>query len=307
VLLDKISDKAGAAIDPALAALERASHDMQEAVRVLRLASTDLQEPEYDLEAVDDRLYGLRAQARKHGCAVDALPSVREALAQKLSLVDQAGDGIKKAEQALEDTRAAYCAQAEIVSAKRASVAEKLNTLVQAELAPLKLEKARFVTRVEKLDAVEWGPQGFDRVRFLVATNPGAEPGPIHKIASGGEMSRFMLALKVVIARDGSTHSFIFDEVDTGIGGSTADAVGERLYRLAASKQVLVVTHAPQIAARADYHWVVEKAGSKNVKTDIRLLETRAERCEEIARMLSGAVITKEARAAADKLLERAA
>lgn len=306
-ILDKAADKTGGAVDPALAALARASEDMQEALRVVRHVSGDLQDAEHDLERVDDRLYALRAQARKHGCSVDDLSAVLEKLRQKRQLIDRADEKMAAAQKNVEQTRQAYLAKAQEISEQRRAVAQKLNTLVQAELAPLKLEKARFVTHVEKMEASEWGPHGFDRVRFLVATNAGQEAGPIHKIASGGEMSRFMLALKVVIAREGSTHSFIFDEVDTGIGGSTADAVGERLFRLARSKQVLVVTHAPQIAARADYHWVVEKSGGKTVKTDIRLLEGRKTRCEEIARMLSGATITKEARAAADKLLEKAA
>ena len=198
-------------------------------------------------------------------------------------------------------------AGAQKITEKRKKTALKLNDLVQKELAPLKLEKARFVTQIDPLDEVEWGVHGMDRVRFLVSTNPGREPGPIHKIASGGEMSRFMLALKVIIAQAGSTHSFIFDEVDTGIGGATADAVGERLARLADSKQVLVVTHAPQVAARADHHWIVTKSGTDEVTTDISPLATRTARCEEIARMLAGADITNEARAAADKLLDNAA
>jgi DNA repair protein RecN (Recombination protein N) len=305
-LIDKVTDKVGAAIEPAVAALARASNDMQEASRILQKICAELQEGEYDLEEIDDRLYALRMQARKHGCTVDDLPLVREDLARQFGLIEHAGDAIALQEKKVSTARKAYITEAEKISKKRRSVAEKLNKLVQAELEPLKLGKAKFVTDVETLDAVEWGASGMDRVRFLVATNPGAAAGPIHKIASGGEMSRFMLALKVVIAQAGSTHSFIFDEVDTGIGGSTADAVGERLYRLAQSKQVLVVTHAPQIAARADHHWVVEKDGAKVVKTDIRLLSARAERCEEIARMLSGAVITPEARAAADRLLSAA-
>ncbi len=303
-VLDKIAEKAGDGIDGALSALARAANDMQEASRIIQRLSGDLQDGEYNLEDIDDRLHALRVQARKHDCMPDDLPQMRDELARRLGLIENAGEAIVAQEKEVSIARKAYITVADRISKKRKSVAEKLNKLVEGELAPLKLEKARFVTDIEALDEIEWGPQGKDRVRFLVSTNPGAEPGPIHKIASGGEMSRFMLALKVVIAQAGSTHSFIFDEVDTGIGGSTADAVGERLYRLAQLKQVLVVTHAPQIAARADHHWVVEKSGAKVVKTDIRPLESRQERAEEIARMLSGAEITKEARAAADRLLK---
>lgn len=306
-VLERVSDKAGDGFDQALSALSRAANEVDDALKIIQRMSVELQDGPNNLEDIDDRLYALRAQARKHSCAVDDLPRIRLELVQRLSLIENAAENLAAQEAAVLKARAEYLKVAESVSGKRHSVAKTLAGLVQAELEPLKLGKARFVTDVRRLDEVEWGPRGIDRVQFLVSTNPGAEAGPIHKIASGGEMSRFMLALKVVIAQVGSTHSFIFDEVDTGIGGSTADAVGERLYRLAQSKQVLVVTHAPQIAARADHHWVVEKAGDKNVTTDIRLLEARAERCEEIARMLSGAEITKEARAAAEKLLEKAA
>lgn len=302
--LERIADKVGTAIDPAIAALSRASSEMQEAAAIVRALSVDLQESEYNLEEIDERLFGLRAQARKHGGTPDDLPRVRDELARKLSLIENADDTLAAQVEKVSVARAAYLKEAQGVSQTRRAVAARLDKLVQGELVPLKLDKARFVTSVEALDEVEWNAHGIDRVRFLVATNAGGDLGAIHKIASGGEMSRFMLALKVVIAQEGSTHSFIFDEVDTGIGGSTADAVGERLARLAASKQVLVVTHAPQVAARADHHFIVQKTGSAPVTTSITPLLTRKERCEEIARMLSGAEITKEARAAADRLLK---
>lgn len=305
--LERVADKVGEAIDPAIAALSRASAEMQEASAIVRALSVDLQESEYNLEEIDERLFGLRAQARKHGCMPDDLPAIRDELARKLSLIENADDTLAAQVEKVTAARSEYLAEAKAVSKLRHDVAARLDKLVQAELAPLKLDKARFVTSVEPLDEIEWSANGIDRVRFLVATNPGSAPGAIHKIASGGEMSRFMLALKVVIAQAGSTHSFIFDEVDAGIGGATADAVGERLSRLAESKQVLVVTHAPQVAARADHHWIVRKSGDEVVKTDIIPLTTRAERCEEIARMLAGADITAEARAAADKLLGAAA
>ena len=302
-LLERVADKMGEALSPALEALSRASSEMQEAAERVRALCNTYTEQEERLEDIDDRLYALRVQARKHACVVDDLPRVREDLIQNLRLVEHGGEALSAQEKNVVAACAHYQEEALRVRALRQKTAYKLDALVQAELAPLKLEKARFITQVEVLDAVEWGAHGMDHVRFLVSTNAGAQAGALHKIASGGEMSRFMLALKVVIAQEGSTHSFIFDEVDTGIGGSTADAVGERLARLAQNKQVLVVTHAPQVAARADHHWVVEKTANTPVRTTITPLTTRPARCEEIARMLAGAEVTKEARAAAERLL----
>lgn len=303
-VLDKVSAKLGEEAKDVIGALERANAEMQEAVSAIQTLSADLSESEHDLQSIDDRLYGLRAQARKHQCAVDELPAKQEELTAKLNAIEHADDLMEDAIKAAEKARGIYIAQAEKVSAQRTKAASKLDSLVAKELPPLKLEKAKFFTSIEKLQESEWGAGGFDRVRFLVATNPGANPGPLNKIASGGEMSRFMLALKVVMAEVGSAGSLIFDEVDAGIGGAVADAVGERLAKLAKGKQVLVVTHAPQVAARAGHHFIVQKAGTKDVKTNVLKLSSRTERCEEIARMLAGAVITKEARAAAGKLLE---
>ncbi len=306
--LDKIADKAGGdELEKAIGALCRASLEISEASAILQALYADLQDSNYNLEEIDDRLYALRLQARKHNCSIDDLPDMREKLEKQLLMIENADELLKNARQKCTKAREDYINQAQKVSDKRKKTALKLNDLVQKELAPLKLEKARFITRIEPLDEIDWGAHGIDRVRFLVATNQGQEAGAINKIASGGEMSRFMLALKVVIAQKGSAHCFIFDEVDAGIGGATAHAVGERLARLARDKQVLVVTHAPQVAARANNHWVVRKGGDKNVKTDIIELESRADRCEEIARMLAGANITIEAKAAADKLLDNAA
>ncbi len=305
--LDKVSGYAGGQFDSALETLNRASSEIAEAHSIIQGLSSDLQESDANLDEVDERLYALRMQARKHKCNVDDLPQIMSELAEHLNIIENVDDALNNCQKACDKTRTAYITAAQKISDNRKKTAEKLNKLVQTELAPLKLEKARFVTDIQPLDEVDWNAQGMDQVWFLVATNPGAQAGPIHKIASGGEMSRFMLALKVIIAQEGSTHSFIFDEVDAGIGGATADAVGERLSRLAQSKQVLVVTHAPQVAARADSHWIVTKSGKENVKTDIKPLEGRSARCEEIARMLAGADITPEARAAADRLLEASA
>lgn len=302
--LDKIAGKLGEAGSAAIGALERANAEMIEAVSAIEALSADLSESEHDLQSIDDRLFGLRAQARKHHCAVDDLPKKLEELKERLSAIDHADEYIAKAEKAVKEARAAYIAQAEKISVLRSKAATKLDALVAKELPPLKLDKARFVTSIEKLPEEAWNANGFDRVRFLVATNPGAEPGPLNKIASGGEMSRFMLALKVVMAEVGDAETLIFDEVDAGIGGAVADAVGERLARLAKGKQILVVTHAPQVAARAAHHYIVKKDGAKEVTTNVVPLGSRADRCEEIARMLAGAIVTEEARAAAGKLLE---
>ncbi len=299
--------KIGNGADEILAALDRASAEVNEAVNLIEALSDELNDSEHSLESIDDRLHELRAQARKHGCAVDDLPAKRDEISGSLRSIYNAGDLQAEAEAALSRALQAYKAAAQEIHDKRVKAARKLDALVMAELAPLKLERAIFTVDVMALDEGEWGPHGMDRVTFLVATNPGAAPGPLHKIASGGEMSRFMLAIKVVMAAIGPAKTMIFDEVDSGIGGSTADAVGERLSRLASGGQVLVVTHSPQVAARGDHHWIVQKGGEKSVTTAIRPSLSRAARAEEIARMLSGASVTSEARAAAEKLLESAA
>lgn len=305
--LDRVADKIGPSAEAAVSALDRASSEIQEALSEIQSLSADLQNSEHDLQSIDDRLFELRAQARKHNCEVDDLPAKREELAVKLNAIEHADNLLEEAVKKTEQAKAAYVAEAEKAHGTRQKAAEKLDKLVAKELPPLKLEKARFVTQIKKMEEGEWGAHGFDRVRFLVATNPGSEPGPLNKIASGGEMSRFMLALKVVMAEVGTAQSLIFDEVDAGIGGSTADAVGERLAKLAADKQIMVVTHAPQVAARASHHWIVVKDGQDDVRTSVVALEPGQSRREEIARMLAGATITEEARAAADKLLEVAA
>jgi DNA repair protein RecN (Recombination protein N) len=180
-----------------------------------------------------------------------------------------------------------------------------LDTAVSRELKPLKLDRARFSTEVAELDEREWGDTGANRIAFTVATNPGQPPGPLAKIASGGELARFMLALKVVLARASAIPVLVFDEVDSGIGGATADAVGERLSRLAKTRQVLVVTHSPQVAARADHHWQVRKVMKEGAMTTEVITLDETGRREEVARMLSGAEVTAEARAAASRLIDR--
>lgn len=297
--LDRVADKADAG--EAIAALDRASAEIQEAVSLIQTLSSDLEHSEHNLETIDDRLFALRAQARKHDCAVDDLAAKRQELAVALNAIEHADDLLAEQMKKAEAAQKEYEAAALKIREQRQVAAQKLDTLVARELGPLKMDRARFTTAVEP---AEPSPHGMDRVRFLVATNPGSEPGPLNKIASGGEMSRFMLAIKVVMAETGSAGSLVFDEVDAGIGGSTADAVGERLARLAVSKQILVVTHSPQVAARASHHYIVQKQGDADVTTSVIPLESNQKRREEIARMLAGATITEEARAAADKLLE---
>ncbi len=301
--LDRIAAKIGPAGDAITGALGRATSEIQEAIAAIESVSADLQEGDHNLQSIDDRLFSLRAQARKHGCGVDGLSAMRDDLARRLNMIQHADDALAAQMKKVEQARKSYEALARKVSEARQKAADKLDRLVAKELPPLKLEKARFVTEIAALAESEWGPHGMDRVRFLVATNPGAAPGPLNKIASGGEMARFMLALKVVTAQTGAAGTLVFDEVDSGIGGATASAVGERLARLAAGRQVLVVTHAPQVAARAGNHWIVLKDGKKDVTTKIIPLAEVVARQEEIARMLSGAEVTQEARAAAKRLI----
>lgn len=302
--LDRVADKLGTEGGDAIQALDRASSEMQEAMALIQSISSDLEHSEHNLETIDDRLHELRNQARKHGCAPDELAEKRDDLAAQLNMIEHADDVLDEKARAVEKARAAYIKQAEVLSAQRVKAASALDGLVQKELPPLKMERAKFVTTLDKLPEEDWNAHGMDRVRFLVATNPGAEPGPLGKIASGGEMSRFMLVLKVVMAGEQSGQSLIFDEVDAGIGGATADAVGERLARLAGNNQIMVVTHSPQVAARASHHWIVKKGGEQDVTTNVIPLPANEDRREEIARMLAGASVTEEARAAAEKLLE---
>lgn len=301
--LDKVRHLLNEGGQQALAALDRAQAETQESILLLQAASHALEEADESLEDIDERLNSLRVQARKHHCSADDLPALREDLRERLALIEHAGAHIDRQAREVEKARSAFVAAAEKISRQRHEAAKKLDALVAKELAPLKMEKARFMTAIEPLAEPDWNEHGIDHIRFLIASNPGAAPGPIAKIASGGELARFMLALKVVMAAKNSSQTLIFDEVDSGIGGATADAVGERLSKLAKTRQVLVVTHSPQVAAQADHHFTVRKSGGKKVKTDVVSLHDKTARREEIARMLSGAEITAEARAAADRLL----
>ncbi|HEY5209967.1 MAG TPA: DNA repair protein RecN [Stellaceae bacterium] len=301
--LQKIRDRAGPRLDPALAALERAAIETAEALAQIEAAGRDLGGDARGLETVEERLFALRALARKHGVPVDALADLGADVTAKLALIEDGGDTLNRLRRAEAEAQAAYRAATELVSAARRAAAAALDKAVTRELPPLKLAAARFATALTPLDPSEWSEHGAERVRFEVATNNGAALGPLARILSGGELSRFMLALKLVLAKAMPVATLVFDEVDSGIGGATAAAVGDRLRRLADSRQILVVTHSPQVAALGQDHWRVEKGrkGDAAITTAQRL--DPEERREEIARMLSGSAVTAAARAAADSLM----
>lgn len=240
--------------------------------------------------------FALKGLARKHQVGIDELPGVLADFRQKLSNIEFGEEGLNKLRKAEEQAKLSYIKSANELSAARKAAALQLDASVMSELPPLKMEKARFVTRIEKTDEGSWNENGFDNIYFTVATNPNSPQGPLNKIASGGELARFMLALKVNLARTSSVETMIFDEVDAGIGGATAQAVGERLSRLARDVQVLVVTHSPQVAAKGNNHFKVEKSTNDNVTTTTVRELCSNEKCEEIARMLAGEVISDEAR-----------
>ncbi len=288
------------ALDGVLLALDGATAAFEEA---LQAADFDPR----DLEAVEERLFALRAAARKHGVAVDALPDLLERFTRDIEALDAGETRILALAKAVEAARDAYRRAAEDLSKARAAASAKLDAAVNRELGPLKLDRARFSTQIDS-DPAAAGPDGIDRVEFWVSTNPGTRPGPLTKVASGGELARFMLALKVSLADRGSAPTLVFDEIDTGVGGAVADAIGSRLARLSGKIQVLAVTHAPQVAARSASHLRISKSalrGEGRVATRVTALEDESRR-EEIARMLAGATITEEARAAARRLIETA-
>ncbi len=287
----------------ALAALDRALIEASEADERIARAADALAFDPAELDRAEARLFDIRALARKHRVAPDALAALGAQMRAQLAAIDAGAETVMALEAELAEARLAYAAAAEALSQQRRAAAARLDAAVAAELAPLKLDAARFRSAFA---AAEPGPSGSDRVEFEISTNPGAPFGPLTKIASGGELSRFILALKVALAEAGSAATMIFDEIDRGVGGAVASAIGERLARLAERSQVLVVTHSPQVAARATHHYRIEKSEQDGAtRTLVRKLDA-AERREEIARMLSGALVTDEARAQAGKLLEAA-
>lgn len=306
--LERRGAQVPALIEPAVKAIDAALTSLDEARTHLNHALAVADHDPHELERIEERLFALRAAGRKYNSVVDNLAAVAASYAADLALIDAGAERLAQLEKDAAETQARYRASAWALSAARKKAAAKLDKAVNAELKPLKLERAKFSTEIETSDEIA-GPNGIDRAEFWVCTNPGTRPGPMMKVASGGELARFLLALKVVLADRGSAPTLIFDEIDTGVGGAVADAIGVRLARLAERVQVLTITHAPQVAARADRHYLISKdALAKGKRVATRVNEVAAERRrEEIARMLAGAEITEEARAAAEKLIRAAA
>jgi DNA repair protein RecN (Recombination protein N) len=294
-------------VEPAVKALDVALNALEETRTHLEAA---LRAADYDpaeLERNEERLFALRAAGRKYNAPVDELAALAQKYNSDIALIDAGADRLKALEAAAQQADADYRTAATTLSKSRKSAASKLDKAVNGELAPLKLDRAKFSTEIAT-DEANAGPSGIDRVEFWVQTNPGTRPGPLMKVASGGELARFLLALKVVLADRGSAPTLVFDEIDTGVGGAVADAIGARLASLAGGVQVLAVTHAPQVAARAGRHYVISKdAMDKGKRVATRVAEVAQDhRREEIARMLAGAEITNEARAAAERLIKAA-
>ena len=287
-------------------ALARGRAELDEVRRALADAASRGRSDPARLEQVEERLFALRAAARKHGVTVDRLAAHGEVIAERLESIESGEERLAGLARRRDAARAHYLERAGALSAGRREAAARLDRAVMDEIAPLRLDGARFETRLEVLGADGGGPGGLDRAEFMIAANEGTPLGPLRRVASGGELSRVMLALKVVLAGCGGAPTLIFDEIDSGVGGAVADAVGVRLQRLGGELQVLVVTHSPQVAARARDHLLIEKAGgdpaSPAPRTEVVRLD-RSARVEEIARMLAGADVTEEARAAAGRLI----
>jgi DNA repair protein RecN (Recombination protein N) len=299
--LDGAAAQAEGRLDAPLAALERAITELGEAADGVERCLEALDFDPRALEATEERLFAIRALARKHGVLPDDLGTFAEDLRRRLAAVDDGAKGIDRLRQAEQAAQAAWQTLADQARATRAKAAERLDRAMAEELAPLKMERALFQTVLDKADP---GPDGADQVTFTVATNPGAPAGALNKIASGGELSRFLLALKVCLTRGNAGLTLIFDEIDRGVGGATADAVGRRLQAIADGAQVLVVTHSPQVAARGAHHWRVEKRVEQDVTRSAVVGLGADQRIEEIARMLAGDRITEAARQAAQALIE---
>ena len=298
--LQGVATKAEGALDPALAALERAAFALDEAQQGVAQTLDHLSFNPHELEETEERLFAIRGLARKHDVLPDALADFANGLRDRLAILDGSARDLNALAGDVQTAQAAYDAAADRLHAKRTTAAKALDKAMAAELAPLKMERAVFVTDVTPHEA---GPDGRDAVAFTVATNPGAPAGPINKIASGGELSRFLLALKVCLTSAEAGLTMIFDEIDRGVGGATADAVGRRLAALASGGQVLVVTHSPQVAALGSHHWRVEKRQTKDATLSTVVPLDAEARVDEIARMISGDTVTDAARAAAQALM----
>jgi DNA repair protein RecN (Recombination protein N) len=301
--LDRLAD-AHPLLAEALTSLDRAVIEASEAEDKLNAAARAIEYEPARLDEIEERLFELRALARKHNVAPDGIIALQERLTAQLQSIEAGGEGLALLEAEVAAKHAAYVTSATALSETRRVSAAKLDAAVKVELAPLKLDAAQFQTAVEQLPEDRWAASGMDRVEFLISTNPGAPFAPLAKIASGGELSRFILALKVALAEEGGAATIIFDEIDRGVGGAVAAAIGERLARLAQHTQLLAVTHSPQVAAKGKAHYFIAKSSQGTVtRTGVVLLDNEA-RSQEIARMLSGAEVTDEARAQAKRLLE---
>jgi len=299
--LEGAAEQADGALDGAMAALGRALVELDEAGRSVDQALEVMSFDPLELEQAEERLFAIRALARKHGVPPDDLSAFADGLRAQIAALDAGDADLRDLRATLDAADSTYASEARALSEARQAAAQALDAAVMAELAPLKMERAVFTTAIGPADA---GPSGVDDVTFTVATNPGAPAGPLNKIASGGELSRFLLALKVCLTGTDSGRTLIFDEIDRGVGGATADAVGRRLAQLADEGQVLVVTHSPQVAARGAHHWRVEKRVEREMTLSTVRPMQGADRVDEIARMLSGDRITEEARAAARALMD---
>lgn len=288
----------------ALSALESAENALAEAETLLSRLADDSEANPRLLEEIEERLFTLRAAARKHDVVVDDLPTLLADLSARLAALESGATQLDALEQAVQEAQARYEQAAVRLSAAREKAARKMEQAVTKELKPIKLDKARFFAQIEPLPPESWSRQGMEQVMFLIAANPGQPPGPLAKVASGGELSRLMLALKLVLAGQSGIGTLVFDEIDAGVGGATAAAIGERLHRLAQTVQVLAVTHSPQVAASADAHLRIGKIVRDGQTATHAAPLSHAERQEEIARMLAGDVITDAARAAAASLLK---
>ena len=304
--IERVSDAGAGRLDAALDALSRTAAELSDAGAALGQVAASLEADPARLSQIDDRLHEIRTQARKHNCTTDELPACHEALAKRLAALEDGSGAIAELKAKEREWQSYYQKIATIVSDRRRAVAAKLDEAVMAELPPLKLDSARFATLCQPQEAEmphSASAKGWDIVRFEAAANPGQDLAPIDKAASGGELARFLLALKVVLARTETPKTLIFDEVDSGVGGAVAAAVGERLSRLGKVSQTLVITHSPQVAAKGTYHYKIAKSAQYDTVISRTEMLTEHERAEEIARMLAGEHITSEARAAAVTLL----
>ena len=296
-------ENVGEKLQPVIEALDRATFEIQDALSSLQAISNDLDLDPAHLQETEERYFLYQDLARKHRVEPQELSKVRDTISEQLKLIDTGNEHLQELDRQCEDARNEYAKAAESLSKSRHKKAKELDRAINNELPPLKLERAVFQTSLVIQPEENWGQHGWDHVAFLVATNSGATPGPLGKIASGGELARFLLALKVVMAKVSPVDCLVFDEVDAGIGGATAHAVGERLSRLADERQILVITHSPQVAAKGVQHLKVSKSSKADQTTTTVFHLNNEERREEVARMLSGAEITNEARSAADSLL----